>query len=97
MTNLLNPDISVWKNVQRHPEVLLYTEGDASSRPHQSLPIECAVNMLLARVAFDILRSPDAKKGLIAHIHKKMNELRFPDYIHGIEVNIYHSAYSAVG
>lgn len=51
-------------------------------------PVECAVNMLLARVAFDVLRNPDVKQKLIAHIHRKVNELRFPSYIHGIEVGL---------
>ena len=48
--------------------------------------MECAVNMLLARVAFDVLRNPEVKQKLISHIHRKVNELRFPSYIHGIEV-----------
>ena len=49
-------------------------------------PVESAVNMLLARVAFDALRNPEVKQKLVAHIHRKVNELRFPSYIHGIEV-----------
>ena len=49
-------------------------------------PVESAVNMLLARVAFDVLRNPEVKQKLIAHIYRKVNELRFPSYIHGIEV-----------
>lgn len=50
-------------------------------------PVECAVNMLLARLAFDVLRNPEVKDRLIAHIHRKVNELRFPSYMHGIEVS----------
>lgn len=49
-------------------------------------PIEDAINMLLVRGAFDILRSPAVNTMLKAHIHKKLNELRFPSWLHGIEV-----------
>ena len=58
--------------------------GAEAGQPYH--PVECAVNMLLARAAFDILRSPEVKERLIAHIHRKVNELRFPSYMHGIEV-----------
>ena len=53
---------------------------------HANLPVEHAINMLLARVGFDIMRSPAVKALLIARVHKKLNELRIPDYMHGIEV-----------
>ena len=53
---------------------------------YANLPVEHAINMLLARVGFDIMRSPAVKALLIARVHKKLNELRIPDYMHGIEV-----------
>ena len=65
---------------------------DRDTKASQYHPVECAVNMLLARVAFDVLRNPDVKQKLIAHIHRKVNELRFPSYIHGIEVSTRPSA-----
>ena len=62
--------------------------GDPPALPasHADLPVEDAINMLLARVGFDIMRSPAVKALLIARVHKKLNELRIPDYMHGIEV-----------
>lgn len=42
--------------------------------------------MALARMAFDLLRNPAVKSALQARIHKKLNELRMPTYIHGFEV-----------
>ena len=54
---------------------------------YPKLRVEHFVNMLLGRVSFDVLRSPDVKAALKAHLHRKMNELRFPTYMHGIEVS----------
>ena len=48
--------------------------------------LEHAGNMLLARVGFDLLRS-ETFQGLVkAHIQRKMNELRLPDFINSLEV-----------
>ncbi len=74
-----------------HGRICMHAEAGPVKLDHQQLPsgyhpVECAVNMLLARIAFDVLRSPEVKQKLIAHIHRKVNELRFPSYIHGIEV-----------
>lgn len=41
--------------------------------------------MLLARGAFDLLRSEEFKAKIRAHVQKKMNELRLPDFIHSID------------
>ncbi|KAL0038199.1 hypothetical protein WJX79_007719 [Trebouxia sp. C0005] len=51
-----------------------------------TIAIEHAINMLLARVAFDLLRSPKFKLQIIAHIQKKLNELKVPDYINALQV-----------
>ena len=51
-----------------------------------TIPIEHAVNMLLARVAFDLLRSPKFKQQVVAHIQKKLDELKVPDYINALQV-----------
>ncbi|DBA92750.1 TPA: hypothetical protein ACH3X1_002948 [Trebouxia sp. C0004] len=51
-----------------------------------TIAIEHAVNMLLARVAFDLLRSPKFKLQIIAHIQKKLDELKVPDYINALQV-----------
>lgn len=42
--------------------------------------------MLLARAGFDLLRSAAFKQRLHAHIQKKVNVLRVPEYIQSIEV-----------
>ena len=42
--------------------------------------------MLLARVAFDLLRSPKFKQQVVAHIQKKLDELKVPDYINALQV-----------
>ena len=67
--------------------------GSVPATPHvriekkeNLLPIEYAINMLLVRGAFDVLRSPSVNAALKAHIHKKLNELRFPSWLHSIEV-----------
>jgi len=49
------------------------------------LPIDAAVNGLLARVGFDLLRSADFKEGVAAHVQRKINGLRTPDYLQSIE------------
>ena len=50
------------------------------------MPIEAAVNMCLARVAFDLLRSAAFKQRMHAHIQRKLDVLRIPEYIQSIEV-----------
>ncbi len=49
------------------------------------LPIDAAVNGLLARVGFDMLRSAAFKEGVAAHVQRKINGLRTPDYLQSIE------------
>lgn len=51
-----------------------------------TIAIEHAINMLLARVAFDLLRSPKFKQQVVAHIQKKLDELKVPDYINALKV-----------
>lgn len=63
------------------------TEGSGRQEAYPKLPIEHFVNMLLGRVSFDVLRSPEVMAALKAHMHRKLNELRFPSYMHGIEVS----------
>ena len=46
--------------------------------------------MLLARVAFDLLRSPKFKQQVVAHIQKKLDELKVPDYINALQVQFRH-------
>lgn len=60
--------------------------GDDTGGPY-TIAIEHAINMLLARVAFDLLRSPKFKLQIIAHIQKKLDELKVPDYINALQVN----------
>ena len=57
-----------------------------SAGPPVTIPIEHAINMLLARVAFDLLRSPKFKQQVVAHIQKKLDELKVPDYINALQV-----------
>lgn len=54
-----------------------------------AISVEAGVNMLLARLSFDILRSPAVKVLLKSRIHRKLNELRVPGYIHGFEVRLF--------
>ena len=59
----------------------------ASAAAHlPSVPVEAAVNMLLARAGFDLLRSAAFKQRLHAHIQRKLDVLRVPEYIQSIEV-----------
>lgn len=51
-----------------------------------TVPVEAGVNLLLARVGFDLLRSAAVKQHLQAHIQKKLNVLRVPEYISSLEV-----------
>ena len=67
----------------------------ASAAAHlPSVPVEAAVNMLLARVGFDLLRSAAFKQRLHAHIQKKLDVLRIPEYIQSIEVHTSFLIYS---
>ena len=62
-------------------------KAHASAAAHlPSVPIEAAVNMCLARVAFDLLRSAAFKQRMHAHIQRKLDVLRIPEYIQSIEV-----------
>lgn len=62
------------------------------------MPVEAAVNMLLARAGFDLLRSAAFKQRIHAQIQKKLDVLRIPEYIQGIEVGTHeglHARYCA--
>ena len=60
----------------------------ASAAAHlPSVPIEAAVNMCLARGGFDLLRSAAFKQRMHAHIQRKLDVLRIPEYIQSIEVS----------
>ena len=48
--------------------------------------MEHAANMLMARVGFDLLRSEAFQALATAHVQRKLNELRLPDFINSIEV-----------
>ena len=62
-------------------------KAHASAAAHlPTVPIEAAVNMCLARVAFDLLRSAAFKQRMHAHIQRKLDVLRIPEYIQSIEV-----------
>ena len=65
----------------------------ASAAAHlPSVPIEAAVNMCLARAGFDLLRSAAFKQRMHAHIQRKLNVLRIPEYIQSIEVVAFQNA-----
>ncbi|KAK9815183.1 hypothetical protein WJX73_010239 [Symbiochloris irregularis] len=85
--------------VKQRPE-MQYTESVARVSPdkqaaagdaHAStagkgwLGTEVAVNMLLTRIAFDLLRSDAFRDKVKAHIQRKINELRLPEFIHSID------------
>ncbi len=63
----------------------------AASLP--SVPMEAGVNLLLARIGFDLLRSSSVKGHLQAHIQRKLNLLRVPEYISSLEVPPLHAGY----
>ena len=44
-------------------------------------PVEAAANMLIARVGFDLLRSPAFQTAASAYVQKKLDQLRLPPYI----------------
>lgn len=46
-----------------------------------SLAVDAAVNALLARAGFDLLRSAAFRERMVAHIQRKINGLRTPDYL----------------
>ena len=63
----------------------------ASAAAHlPSLPVEAAVNMLLARAGFDLLRSAAFKQRVHGHIQRKLDVLRVPEFIQSIEVKKQH-------
>ena len=49
-------------------------------------PVETAVNMLIARVGFDLLRSPTFQTAASAYVQKKLDQLRLPPYIGPLKV-----------
>lgn len=65
-------------------------QSESTGQP-LTIAIEHAINMLLARVAFDLLRSPKFKQQVVAHIQKKLDELKVPDYINALQVKPMHA------
>ncbi|BDA46238.1 probable testis-expressed protein 2 [Coccomyxa sp. Obi] len=51
-----------------------------------SVPVEAGLNLFMARIGFDLLRSAVVKEHLQAHIQRKLNVLRIPEYISSLEV-----------
>ncbi|CAL8462381.1 g1914 [Coccomyxa elongata] len=51
-----------------------------------SVPVEAGLNLFMARIGFDLLRSAVVKDHLQAHIQRKLNVLRIPEYISSLEV-----------
>ena len=49
-------------------------------------PAEAAANMLIARVGFDLLRSPTFQAAASAYVQKKLDQLRLPPYIGPLKV-----------
>lgn len=58
----------------------------AEAAAPQTVAIEHAVNMLMARVAFDLLRSPRFKQYVMTYVQKKLDDLKVPDYINALQV-----------
>ncbi len=53
-------------------------------------PVEAAANMLIARVGFDLLRSPTFQAAASAYVQKKLDQLRLPPYIGPLKVRCPH-------
>ena len=53
---------------------------------YPTMGVEHAINALLARVGFDLLRNPVIKQKIQEKIQGKMNLLRIPDYIQSLTV-----------
>ena len=49
-------------------------------------PAEAAANMLIARVGFDLLRSPAFQTAASAYVQKKLDQFRLPPYIGPLKV-----------
>lgn len=49
-------------------------------------PVEAAANMLITRVAFDLLRAPSFRDAAAAYIQRKLDQLRYPAYIGPLKV-----------
>lgn len=49
-------------------------------------PVEAAANMLITRVAFDLLRAPSFREAAAAYIQRKLDQLRYPAYIGPLKV-----------
>ena len=54
-------------------------------------PVEAAANMLIARVGFDLLRSPAFQAAASAYVQKKLDQLRLPPYIGPLKARSSHS------
>ena len=49
-------------------------------------PVEAAANMMITRVAFDLLRAPSFRAAAAAYVQKKLDQLRYPAYIGPLKV-----------
>jgi len=52
-------------------------------------PAEAAANMLIARVGFDLLRSPAFQAAASAYVQKKLDQFRLPPYIGPLKVRLF--------
>ncbi len=53
---------------------------------YPTMLVEHAINALLVRVGFDLLRNPVIKQKIQERIQSKINNLRVPDYIQSLTV-----------
>lgn len=56
--------------------------------------LDFGVNMMLARVFFDVLRNPAAKQLMHSRFQRKLDLMKVPDYISQLQV-CYHTSYTA--
>ena len=80
---------SWWVATQHTPRLEQSCLCCRPSERGQTLAVEHAANMLMARVGFDILRSESFQGLATAHVQRKLNELRLPDFINSIEVHCF--------
>ena len=71
-------------NVQSWPAVMMLAMPAQAPDEIWGLPLqpaEAAANMLIARVGFDLLRSPAFQTAASAYVQKKLDQFRLPPYI----------------
>eukprot|EP00884_Botryococcus_braunii_P009237 jgi/Botrbrau1/18314/Bobra.0179s0042.2 len=61
-------------------------EDSEHSKIPRGLLIEEGVNLFIARIGFDLLRSPAFHEKVHAHIQKKLNDVRVPSFMDGMQV-----------